>query len=303
MPEITKVSDYKKLYHLLQLISLLRKSGFDIARLASRFQVTERTIYRYFDLLKDVGFQLEKSFDKKYTIVSHHKDVEWVNDLSFTLEEVELIQEAIDALYFNHPLKTNLFEKLFAFSELDSVADLVVNSILSKNINLVYKAIKEEKQAILKQYQSTNSNGEDDRLVEPVAFIHNMKYLLAYEVASQEIKQFKPERIGLVELTDRNFQYKDFHQKQMPDHFGMNSSPCEKVEIELSARACSLLKEEFVLTSPFIETASDGHYVYSAEVKGYEGVGRFVMGLPGETRILASEGLKDYVREKLLKDF
>lgn len=44
------MSEHKRLYNLLQIISLLSKpAGYSVERLSSRFSVTTRTIYRYLD--------------------------------------------------------------------------------------------------------------------------------------------------------------------------------------------------------------------------------------------------------------
>jgi predicted DNA-binding transcriptional regulator YafY len=48
------MSEHKRLYTLLQLISLLGKpGGYPVKRLAGRFQVSTRTIYRYFVILRE----------------------------------------------------------------------------------------------------------------------------------------------------------------------------------------------------------------------------------------------------------
>jgi len=41
--------------------------------------------------------------------------------------------------------------------------------------------------------------------------------------------------------------------------------------------------------------------IYEGRVRSFKGIGRFVLGLPGEVRVLAPEGLVGYVREKMEK--
>ncbi|MEX0769747.1 MAG: HTH domain-containing protein [Balneolaceae bacterium] len=56
------MGDHKRFFIILQMIRLLsRPGGFAVKRLAQRFDVTPRSIYRYFDLLRECGFALEKS--------------------------------------------------------------------------------------------------------------------------------------------------------------------------------------------------------------------------------------------------
>jgi len=57
------MGDYKCFYSHLQIIHLLRQSGgYPVKRLARRFEVTTRTIYRYFDLLRGCGFEPDEQY-------------------------------------------------------------------------------------------------------------------------------------------------------------------------------------------------------------------------------------------------
>ncbi|PSR02132.1 MAG: hypothetical protein BRD50_07625 [Bacteroidetes bacterium SW_11_45_7] len=68
----------------------------------------------------------------------------------------------------------------------------------------------------------------------------------------------------------------------------MNGEPVAEVHLKLSPRAANLLKEEFPAATA----------IWRGEVKGFEGVGRFVLGFPGEVEALAPQRLIDYLHEK-----
>ena len=60
-----------KILRVLQLIALLKKSpAKSIKNLASILSNTDRTIYRYLDLIKDLGFDLQRDAYNKYFIFS-----------------------------------------------------------------------------------------------------------------------------------------------------------------------------------------------------------------------------------------
>ena len=56
-----------KILRVLQLIALLKKSpAKSIKNLASILSNTDRTIYRYLDLIKELGFDLQRDAYNKY---------------------------------------------------------------------------------------------------------------------------------------------------------------------------------------------------------------------------------------------
>ena len=77
--------------------------------------------------------------------------------------------------------------------------------------------------------------------------------------------------------------------------------PIGKIEATLSLKAYNLLVEEFTLTREFIKKEEKG-YRLDIPIAGYQGIGRFVMGLPGEIEVLATKGFKDFLREERKKE-
>jgi len=61
------------------------------------------------------------------------------------------------------------------------------------------------------------------------------------------------------------------------------------MEIEMNLRACLVLKEEFPMSIPFIqESSQEDHYLLKAKVQSYLAPGRFVLGLPKDTKVNGS---------------
>ena len=60
------------------------------------------------------------------------------------------------------------------------------------------EAMDEEKQVVLRQYVSVNSQEVRDRRVEPLRFLHRDVILEAYDVEKRAMRHFRLERIGEV---------------------------------------------------------------------------------------------------------
>ncbi|MCF8444452.1 MAG: HTH domain-containing protein, partial [Crocinitomicaceae bacterium] len=72
-----------KILRVLQLISYLEQSpSKTILHLAELLDSTERTVYRYFDLIRECGFDLKRDGHNRYFIVDERS-----NGIRFTDEE------------------------------------------------------------------------------------------------------------------------------------------------------------------------------------------------------------------------
>lgn len=293
---MSDMTEHRRLLNLLRLIRLLRQQAYSVRRLAQRFDVTERSVYRYLDILRDCGFTVQKE-GQGFRIPVH--DDEEVH-APIDAEEAALLKQALTELYPEHPLLSDLLRKLDAFSDVEAFSELIVDKGNAANIKQLHKAINEGCQVVLKPYSSLHSSDERDRLVEPVGFSPNLRYLHAYEPESDTVKQFKPERMGRVEVLDRPLKYRDRHRMESSDPFGMNGEPKVTVELKLSLRAFYLLREEFPLALPgdAPEPMAKKWSEVGIPVKGYEGIGRFVLGLPGELEVLGPKGFMDYLKGK-----
>ena len=71
--------------------------------------------------------------------------------------------------------------------------------------------------------------------------------------------------------------------------------------MQLSLRAYVLLREEYPLALPYLEKENDEPktFTFHGPVLTFKGVGRFVMGLADEVRIVNPKEFKTYIREKL----
>jgi predicted DNA-binding transcriptional regulator YafY len=280
-----------KILRVLQLIALLKKSpAKSIKNLASILSNTDRTIYRYLDLIKELGFDLQRDAYNKYFIFGSDTNTE----MGFTNEEAQFLTSLLKTAGKNHILKDSILKKIFLKSEIALNAEDLLNAHLSKIVEDITKAIAGKNQILLKKYHSANSNLISDRLVEPIRFTDNFSSICAYEVATGKNKYFNIERISDVQLQSTNFKFENAHKFELPDPFGFSDhdGPKTPIDLRLNLRAYTLLKEEFPLVAPYIKPEPKTNtYRLVVSVNNITPVKRFILGLQKDVEVLSGEGL------------
>ena len=284
-----------KLLRLFQIIAVLKSGHWTIRQLAERFDTSERTIYRYINLLEEVDFLLEKDFDNRYFIITTDDDP---SQSQFSIEETKLIKKLIQSGAHDNPLKSTLLKKLSLNSEMDGMPRLFLKIRLGQFVDQLAEAIKNKNQVVLKNYHSANSNEIRDRLVEPIHFGDNYQSIVALDTQDRVCKQFKLDRMGEVIEMDSKFHYEEFHRKNQSDIFGFSGDSNTWITLHLSLRAHLLLREEYPLSIPYTER-TEGGYQFHGPVSNFDGIGRFVMGLMDEIRIVGPDVFRSFIQNKL----
>jgi beta-lactamase class A len=117
-----------KILRVLKLISYLEQSpSKTIGHLAEILESTERTVYRYFDLIRECGFDLQRDEHNRFYIVDDRS-----NGVRFTDEEAKFLNELILTYGNKNKLKDSILTKIYLGSEIQMVASHLVNA---KNAN------------------------------------------------------------------------------------------------------------------------------------------------------------------------
>lgn len=287
-----------KILRVLQLISLLKKEPSKSIRfLSGILESTDRTVYRYLDLIKELGFELQRDQNNRFFIIN---DVE-VEPYTFSNEEVVLLKELLLSVGKDNKLKDSIFKKIYFKSEIAIQGNHILKAHLGKIIEKLSGAIQNEKRVILKDYHSANSQKISDRLVEPITFSDNYNSLIAFEVETSENKYFNIERITDVTVLDKNQEFKEKHRADKLDVFGFSELNGEKFDIELrlTLRAYLILKEEYPLVHPFVKKETNKEtYLLKCNVNNPKAVTRFVLGLPEDVEVIGSKEFKNYLYYK-----
>lgn len=295
--------DQPKVERLLRLMKLMTGNvNYTVNDLAERLGTTYRSIYRYIETFKDAGFVVHKLDGGVYKL---GKESPYFKDISqlvhFTDEEAHIVNRLIDGLDDTNMLKQNLRKKLTSVYNCTAVANCIVKGANAQNVNHLVEAISEHRQVVLKGYASSHTGVVRDRVVEPFGFTTNYVQVWCYEPESGMNKLFKTARIGSVEILSEEWQHAEDHNRGYIDIFRMTGFELQRVKLELGMLARNLLVEEYPLAERDIKPLGDGRWLLDTEVCNYVGVGRFVMGLMDDIRIVGSPEFEAYIAENARK--
>ena len=290
--------DHGRIVRLLKLMELLSSNvDYTIQELMDRLETSRRSVFRYIDSLKVAGFTMKKKGTSVHKLLTNscHK-IELSQLIHLSDEEAYLLHNLIGALTSDCQVAINLEKKLTALFDATSVTEIIGNKVAGENIMRLRQAIDEKKQVTLVDYESGNTMNISDRLVEPVKFSTNYTDVFAYEVSTDTTKIFKISRIGKVEISLTDWQHEDRHEIIETDCFRMTGKEDISVTLKMTLKAKNLLIEEYPLSSKYI--SYDGHtWWFKGNVKDLHGVGRFVIGLADQIKIIDSPELNNYIIE------
>jgi proteasome accessory factor C len=289
------MAEVPKSERIFRLIRLLRENKRTAKQLSEILSSNIRSIYRDLEDIRAFGYQISCDEQSRYGLEAREAG----SRIYFTLEETRLIRQYLSALPNIHPLKSSIERKLCVGSELVPLADELADKHRGIMISRINGAISEGKQIRLVRYHSNHSSTEQDRIVEPISLTEDYAILIAFEVRSQKQKTFKLARMKDVQVL--NGKNTDKEPSAELDIFGFTGPEPLPVQIKLSFTAHRLLFEEYPASRAYFNPKVENEkypYQFKYEVRDYRGIGRFLLGLPGEVVVIEPAGLKQYLREK-----
>lgn len=285
-----------KILRVLQLISLLKKEPAKSIRfLSGILESTDRTVYRYLDLVKELGFELQKDQNNKFLIIGSD-DYETV---SFSNEEASLLRDLVLSTGKESKLKDSLLQKIYLQSELAIQGNQILRANIGKMVTKINSAISENKRVLLKSYHSINSQKISDRVIEPICLTDNYNSICGFEVDTKINKFYNLERITEVILLNDQQEFQKLHQLDETDIFGFSKLNGERFQVELSLtlKAYILLKEDYPKIKKHIKKdKSSDVYNLKIEVNNTKPITRFILGLKEDIEIIGSPEFKNYLK-------
>lgn len=298
------MNDQAKLERLLKILLFLNcKYGRSIQDIAVHFGISSRTVYRYIETIRCAGYVVERIEDggSHYYYINkeepHYRDISEL--LHFSEEEAYILSKAIHSIDHENIFKNNLLKKLYSLYDNERITTPIIKKEHSNIIHKLTQAINNKKQVILLDYQSSHGNTIRNRSVEPFGYTVNFVAVWCYDVEDQKNKLFKTSRIRDVELTEKGWKNESGHRQGNQDIFRISNYEWIPVRLQMSLLAYNLLLEEYPLAEKYITRQNDNTYMLETEVAGFYGIARFIMGLPGETKILEPQALKDFIKDKI----
>lgn len=285
-----------RILKVLKAVALLKtQPPKSVNLLANQLETTDRTLYRYLDLIKELGFEIKKDNSNR-VFIARTSDEDYA---VFTKEETLFLKNLITQFGNTHILKDSVLGKLNIDAEMHDMGHQLMNVHIGSIIKNLNAAIANKTQVVLKKYFSVHSNTISDRRVEPFQFTDNYQYICAFEPESQSNKFFAIERIKEVKCTPDAFQHIEKHVFDSIDIFSFSSTGTKyTIDILLNLRAFVLLKEEYPNSISYLKKDPKiNQYRLQAAINNLKPIARFVRGLPNDTTVLGSLELIEYLQE------
>ena len=290
------MAEQRKILRIFKLISLLKGVKRRTPNeLASILEISKRTAYRYFILLEELGFVIDVDFDNRYFIPTDEGDE---YQFTFNAEESLLIKQSIKSLSASHNLSEHILKKLHMMSEQAQIGENILNASNGLKIEKLSKAITEKLQVKLMNYSSLNSNTDTNRIFEAITFTTNYTGVIGVDVenAPNESRIFNINRIGHVDLLQKNHEFASQIEVQSIDAFGYKGEKLHGIELNLKRKAYAQLIQ-FYPKSKLLIKGKTNAYVFKAKVYFSENLFRFLMSFPDEVRIIKPASLQIALKE------
>lgn len=294
--------DQPKIERMLRLMKMMSGNvNYTVEELGDKLGISYRSIYRYIDTFKASGFVVEKLQKNVYKLGKMPRSyVDMKNLIYFSEEEAYIIDSLINSLDETNTLKTDLKKKLSAVYNFTTMISYVQKKEIAERVEALGQAIRGKKKVVLKAYESANSKEVTDRHVEPFAFTTNCIDIWGFDTEKQENRIFKISRIGSVEMQEEAWEYEEKHERSKTDCFRMSGYEQTPVKLELGLQAKNLLLEEYPLAEKDLKREGK-KWILETMVSDMAGVGRFVIGLAHDIKIVDSPALTEYIKEFVSK--
>jgi len=167
---------------------------------------------------------------------------------------------------------------------------------VARNIIMLSKACDGHQLVCLRGYRS--GSGINDRTLEVYKVWKKQGLVYGYDVERKAPRLFKVRRAASVEVLDRQWTTPHGALDADIDPFGMmlDSTHAYNVTIALTEYG-KLLLEETVPSAKVTANRREKDFVwrYDARVSSPEGIGRFILGIPGQARVLQGDPVKSYL--------
>ena len=281
------------------LMHLAGKCAYTIDEIARSFEMSSRSVFRYLKKIEEAGFVVEKR-SGKYKLATNSPNYKNLQRLIyFSEEEAYIFYRAVSEIEGGTPIANRLKKKLISLYNFAALqqGDYQAETI---KVQTITGAMKKQKRLKFIQYRSSHSGEISDRIVEAFDFFDNYQSVWCFDCQDKSVKQFKLSRLARIEAMEESWFFTAKHKEPFVDGFRMSGpNPIAIVELQLSLKAYNLLKEEFPLTEKNITKIDDNSYHLKIPIADYHGIGRFVMGLPGDIVNIAPEEFKVFIKEKM----
>lgn len=300
-----------RLHRLVQLLSV-GKHYLTASELAQLLHVTERTIYRDFIDLDQLGYSVYNDRGYKFhnpanrqnlpitlgdiSVLTKVIDASPLNRLPYMKERIDVILAKINA-----SLCTDLDPPVLLHSSIESL-DPTPSSPFTIDVGKLEKAINKER-VISILYYSLDEPMPSIRLVHPyvITIRFGYWYLIAFTPEKNDFRQYRLERIQSLTVCKETFQRDPSFNLQ--DYFclslGVFQGEPVRVKVRLQGKAARLASERPWPENRVLEWTTDDTLFLQVTVQGTQEIVAWVLSLGEEAEILEPLSLREQMYKTL----
>ena len=311
---MSKVSNVLNMYMLLQ-----GRKQMKIEELAEILEVSPRTIKGYKSDLEDAGiyigsksgryggYYLEDRIDLKALGIRKEelealkmaneiiKSGNHIFSLDFEILVNKILNIKKDFIHVDYFNKDNLKPTYMKEKE-TKLWNIISKGIINKKkIRMSYSAIGKD----------TEKSEKSLRIVHPYGTFHHdgATYFFGYCEMRKEIRYFKLSRIIEMEVLEQKFaiNIKYDIKNIMRKSFGIIDDDIFYLKLKISYPMSQLVKEKQYSLNQKISEIDDENIIFEADLKGYEEVKTWVLGMGSKAEVLEPERLRKDVIEEMRK--
>lgn len=287
----------QKIYQIFQLIRHLNTPpGKTVTQLIKILNSSSSTVYRDIEILEEIGYLVDTDHQNRkflqFQFPRSGNSILEPDELFFLQEQLQQITSTAP----NAHLASSILHKFDRNLSMIPLVDMLPQFHKNRILRILRTAMDNRLCVLIKGYRSLTSGTVLDRKAEPLEITQDSRYCICWDLDKDRQSQFKLDRIEDIELLDQKAKA---HREHTPmDLFGLTGDTWLAVKMKLSPIAHHLLVEEFPLSRPYIRTTSTATY-FDGIVRNWKGIGRFVLGLPGEIEVLEPSEFKDYLQIRI----
>jgi len=287
-------STEKGVYRILHLIRLLnstpRRKASQLMQILGQ---SKSSFYRDMEMLERLGYIWDKDQNDGYFL---QLKLERGQKSVLEPDELFFLQDLLQQTSANSPQAQAILHKFDLNLNMIPLADALPQLHANRILQLVRAALETQSNILIKGYHSLSSESVGNRRVEPLEITPDYRYLIGWDMDKERQSQFKLSRIQDIEFIEGKVAPGRLASPM--DLFGLTGPEWLDVKLRLSNTAHHLLIEEFPLVRTHIRRRHDGIF-FEGQVRNWKGIGRFILGLPGEITVIAPEALRVYLRERV----
>lgn len=285
------------MYRIFSLIRHLNTPPAKTARqLWNLVNSDKSTFYRDVKLIEALGYPVDSDAQNRWFIQFQFPDKD--NDF-LSSEELMFLTEQLQQVAPGTPqaqLAQDLLHKLDTNHSLIPLADVLPMMHKNRIIQLIRTGIQGNYCLMIRGYRSLTSQTVSDRKFEPLELTQDFKYVIGWDLDKERQSQFKLDRITDIDFLDQKIAPNRDYTPM--DIFGLTGEKWHSVKLQLSKTAHHLMVEEFPLSRQYIRTQGSKIY-FDGMVRHWKGIGRFVLGLPGEITVIRPDAFKIYLKDRI----